>query len=872
MKILFKIFVISLIVLISSFDINPQCEEVKEFIVVANENYRAGWLHSFFAGKLWRDLWTTPFKVSVLDINKFAGGLTPIKTGGGLQTKSLHFVGGDGKKYKFRSIDKDPSRSLPVDLRESIVSEAMQDQVPVQNPVSSIIVAPLMTEVGILNAEPFLFLMPDDEKLKEYRSEFSNMLGTIEENPDDYEEGELNFAGASKIINTFNLLQKLEDDNEEKVDAVEFLKARLFDIFIGDRDRHSGQWKWAGMKSGKKRIWKPIPKDRDFAFPLYDGLIPRIMTLAITSLVHFDYDMPAMIDITWEGRHLDRRFLGSIEKSTWDSVANFMLSKITDEVIENSVRRMPVELFSIRGNEIIDKLRSRREQLLAASDEFYTLTMMYVDIYGSNEKEYAEVERIDDIKTSVKIFKRNFESIDEKSELLFEKVFNSNITKEIRIHLLDGDDKAIVKGKNNNSIIILIDGGDGADELIDSSMVKKSLLGFLPFKTSVKVNKFYDSGKKTKFITGSSTYINNRNWKTNLTPEEKYEPKVEDRYRDFRLLFPFAFNSDDGLIYGIGGAWNFYDYKVEPYSYRLGLTASYSTKSQSFEIIGTGDFNKLIEGANFNLLVKATGQEINRFYGFGNQTSFDEQLEDEEFYNVSHSKYYARGLFSFPLNRNMDFRLGLSLEETNITSEAGSLIDLSEFYGEGKSSFLSYTTEINYDSRDQVDSPIKGLLINLKAEQYPALLSYKESFGNLSLETRGYFTGYSFTEHTLAVKLFAEYCWGEYPFYKSANVGGKKNLRGFARNRFSGDAALASQIELRFLLGTVSIFIPGQLGLNIFTDAGRVFLDNEKSNIWHTSQGAGLWFSILNRMFTMNLNFAKSTEELRFYFSAGFSF
>src|SRR3970282_956007 len=145
-----------------------------------------------------------------------------------------------------------------------------------------------------------------------------------------------------------------------KVDAVEFLKARLFDIFIGDRDRHAGQWNWARFKTGKNRIWTPIPKDRDFAFPLYDGLFPRVMTVAITSMVHFDYDMPSMLDMTWEGRHLDRRLMSSLDKPIWDSVAVFMQSKLTDEVIENAVRQMPEEYFQQEGEHLISKLKSRR--------------------------------------------------------------------------------------------------------------------------------------------------------------------------------------------------------------------------------------------------------------------------------------------------------------------------------------------------------------------------------------------------------------------------------------------------------------------------------------------------------------------------------
>jgi hypothetical protein len=803
----------------------PQQKEPDKVIVIAGSQYDAGWLHRLFAGDHWRDLWITPFKAPVLNLKSFAGGLTPDKTGGGMQTKSLHFIGKDGRRYKFRSIDKDPSRSLPPELRESLVADAMQDQVPVQNPVSPIIVAPLMNAVGILNAEPFLFVMPDSEILNEFRNDFAGMLGTIEENPDDYDDTELNFAGSDKIVNTFKLFERLEKDNDEQVDALEFLKTRLFDIFIGDRDRHSGQWKWAGFKEGKKRRWVPIPKDRDFAFPLYDGIIPRLMTLAVTSMVNFNYDMPSILDMTWEGRHLDRRFLGRIEKAKWDSIGNFMKETLTEKFIEESVLRMPPELFELRGQEIIGKLKSRRDQLLDASEEYYKLIMRYVDLYGSNQKEFAEVTRLDNNFTSVKMYKRESKSEDERGELLFEKVYDHSYTEELRIHLQGGDDKALIKGNVNRGLLVIVDGGDGADELIDSSVVKGKVLGFLPFNTAVTKTKLYDYGNKTFFSPGSSTYINTRPWKTFSTPEEKYEPDIEDRYHDFGLLFPFSINSDDGLVYGLGGQWNYYDFRVEPYSYSFSISGAHSMKSQAYEFIVIGDFNKFIEGANFNIESIAMRHDKSRFFGIGNETSFDKNLLEDEYYHVGQRKLASKGLFTFPILNNTNFSIGLSFENIEIRKTANSLVDDTELNGKGSNSFLSFLSEIKFDSRDNIYAAYNGLYLKLAAEQYPILFNnYSDPFGSVSFEGRTYLSGNTLTHHTLAVKTIGKYMWGKYPFYKSAYIGGTNLLRGFSLHRFRGDASIAIQSELRFLIGTVTLFIPGQFGFNLFADAGRVFM------------------------------------------------
>ena len=52
-------------------------EDVKT--VIPDANYQAGWFHKIFFGAHWRDLWSTPLQVKVLDLNTFAGGLKPFK-------------------------------------------------------------------------------------------------------------------------------------------------------------------------------------------------------------------------------------------------------------------------------------------------------------------------------------------------------------------------------------------------------------------------------------------------------------------------------------------------------------------------------------------------------------------------------------------------------------------------------------------------------------------------------------------------------------------------------------------------------------------------------------------------------------------------
>src|SRR5437762_7549232 len=49
---------------------------------------RSGFAQAFF-GHSWRNAWSVPIRVPVLDLGTYAGGLEPYKEGGGSQTKSL---------------------------------------------------------------------------------------------------------------------------------------------------------------------------------------------------------------------------------------------------------------------------------------------------------------------------------------------------------------------------------------------------------------------------------------------------------------------------------------------------------------------------------------------------------------------------------------------------------------------------------------------------------------------------------------------------------------------------------------------------------------------------------------------------------------
>ncbi len=262
-----------------------QTEQQKKYItVIPGEEYEAGWLHELFFGAHWRDIWTTPLKVEILDLNNFDGGISPIKRGGGQQTKSLRFKSKNGQIWKFRSVAKDPSNILPPDLQETIADDIVQDQISTANPMAPFVVSTFLDAVGLIEAKPYLVFLPDDERLGEFRQEFGGILGFIEIHPSEGENGKPGFNGATDVKGTYKLLNHLEEKRNQKVNSKVLLKARLIDILLGDWDRHMDQWRWVKYSEDEREGWYPIPRDRDQVFSKYDGILPFIAAYLVPAI------------------------------------------------------------------------------------------------------------------------------------------------------------------------------------------------------------------------------------------------------------------------------------------------------------------------------------------------------------------------------------------------------------------------------------------------------------------------------------------------------------------------------------------------------------------------------------------------------------
>lgn len=847
-----------------------QVDSTKKIVVVPGEEYEAHFISRFFLGSHWRDLWTTPVEVEVLDLNTFAGGLTPIKKGGGQATKSLRFKGNDGKFWKFRSINKDPAKVLPKVFRSTPIADVIRDQTSTSNPMAPLVVVPLLKAVGVLQAKPHLVWLSDDPKLGEYREDFGNILGMIEEHPDEKGAG---FENAEKVMGTFKLLHRLEEKREEKINSIEFLKARLVDIFLGDWDRHTDQWRWAKFTK-EEGEWYPIPRDRDQAFAKWNGVFPTIAAYIVPQFTNFDEDYPQVEDISWSGRFLDRRILTDITKSEWDSIAIHIKKQLTDEVIVNAVKQLPPEHYEKVGMELRDDLINRRNNIEVISKEYYKLVNKYINVYASVKNDYLEINRLDNNRTEIKLFRYDNDKDAPKGKPYYYKMVDNNLTRQIRAFLLDGKDKAVINGTVDKGPIVRVVGGKGKDKFIDNSHVRGYFLDVLPIPQAEEANLFYDSGNKTIIHYGAGTAYDKSEIPEPKDDFERYEPQQRDRGHDWLFYPELGYSSDNGFILGAGPQLYYFDFRRSPFAYKQTLTAAYTTEAKNYRIKYEGIFYNLIKNAEVKFDLMHSEMAFTKYFGYGNTTAYDRFAEENDYYKLEQKLFLFAAAYRRKLNKYsyVDFALRYKSTESNLKNTE--IIDSfrDENTGLGCYKQLALLMSYDFDTRDNIVNPQSGMYTKLTITASPDIFAENHKFLKAGLDLRYYHKVKFLTSHVLAFRAGGENLWGDFPFFEAAFLGGPNNLRGYSFERFTGDASIFGQMELRSELFDFILIVPAKFGANLFGEVGRVFAKSENSEKWHPSVGAGLWVAFIEHKYTIGLSMASSEDRNSWYMTMGMGF
>ncbi|UCF20675.1 MAG: BamA/TamA family outer membrane protein [Gemmatimonadota bacterium] len=821
-------------------------------IVVPGARYAVSGLRQFFWGKRYRGAWTTPAKLEVLDLDSFAGNLEPVRKLSGRQTHFLILRGADGKSYAFRSVDKDPTSVLPAAWRGTIAEDILQDQISSQHPAAALVVDKLEEAATVLHPTPHLFVRPDDQALGEYRQEFAGMLGLLVEGCGYQFADSAIFAGASRIIGTDELLESLLASPANRVDARAFLTARLVDILVGDWDRHRGQWRWARFGSSS---WKPIPEDRDQAFSGLDGLIPAQAWRFLPELVAFKEKYPNIIGLHFTAQEVDRRFLVDLELQVWDSIASSLVERLGDDLIEEAVGRLPPEMNAIDGPRLTRTLQSRRDALPEVARRFYRLLAREVEIHATDVDDELRIEEIAGGLVEVTLSDRN-----DPAEPYYRRRFNPAETRDIRIKLHGGDDRAVVRGTDKLGTTVRIVGGDGDDELF--------------YETSTGGVRFYDQSGSNRVSGrhGGRTGIDERPYKEwSATPDNERPPR-DWGGSSFPILVVGA-SSDYGFYAGVGQTRFSYGFRQHPYALRLSLAAGIATTGK---VAARFDLDYRLENSLNHLTLATFYSELDliNFYGFGNNAAEPAGgIGESAARNVDRGMFVLEPAIARSFGGNTDLSLGLTLRFSNTSEDSAKLVNqLPGLIGTGDFWQLGGFVGLILDSRDVTSAATKGATLSLRGSYYPELLDNKSTFGALDAVATTYLSAGLPLDPTLALRAGGRKVWGGFPYFEAAFLGGVASLRGWETERFAGDASLFGNAELRLLLARPRMPLLQELGVFGLADIGRVYVDGESPGDWHTGFGGGLWLAFLGRQNSVSASVARSSEGTTFYINYGLPF
>jgi hypothetical protein len=800
--------------------------------VVAAPYYKAGKFKKWLLGTNYRKEWTTPVTVRVFDIGKELGGLKVTKKGGGMQTKSLRLEDKEEREYALRSVEKFPDATLPEEFRQTIIKDAVVDGISASYPFAALSVPNLSRAAGVPYATPKLVYIPDDPRLGYYQKEFANTLAIFEERePRKYGENK----------STEKVLEKLREDNDDKIDEKLVLKARLLDMFIMDFDRHEDQWRWNTKDTGKGKVYFPLPRDRDQAFFVNEGWIPKKIRKP-WRMPKFQGFRAKAININtfnFNARYFDRTFLTSLSQKDWENQADTLISEMTDSVIQAAIKKQPPEVFPFSGEKIINTLKERRNFIKEEAIQYYKFLAKEVEVTASDKKETFVADVGNDGSVNVQVHKINDKG--EREKVLYERKFLPGETKEVRLFGFNDVDSFLITGSGKRKMKIRLLGGEGKDVYVNETSSRRKLTITYDYKGDSDVYK--GDMKKDLPDDPSVNIYYRRNFQYNILQPKKY----------------VAYNRDDGLFFGLGVRYTTHAFRKEPFKFQQELRGEVALLTKAYRFRYDLAVTDAIGGTDFlvHADVRAPNNTIN-YFGKGNITvnrindGRGPQFYRTRFFHSDISLLLRREIFP-----DIDLYYGPTFQFFDVDSnenkdrviirplEVG-LDTLGLFH---KKNYAGLSTGIVIDNRNDINYPTRGVYWTTKANFYRGLGSYTSNFSQLSSDMSVYISSNAPPRMVVAVRFGTAMNFGRYEFFQSQFLSGTDNLRGYRKYRFAGDKMAYNNIDVRVRIKNYQGYLyTGSYGFVLFHDVGRVWVKGESSRKWHTGYGAGLWLAPANRL------------------------
>ncbi|MDC7995371.1 phosphoesterase [Altibacter sp. HG106] len=785
-------------------------------------------------GEHYRDVYGTKVTAPTALLDTLYGGLEVIRPGGGNQTRSLRLETKDGKEYNMRALRKSAVQFLQNTAFQGVdgeqyftntVPEALiLDFYTAAHPYGAFAIPTLAEAAQVYYTTPQLFYVPKQRALGKYSEEYGDQLYMIVERPAEEYKNRRSFGYPDDVESTDDLLMKLREDEDYILDEETYIRARIFDMLVGDWDRHSDQWRWAEFEDEDGNlVFEPIPRDRDQVFANFDGRFLNVLKNIMGSANQFGVYGPDIQDVAWfnaAASQLDRALVKRSDRSVWVAQAQFIQREITPEIVDRAFRQLPEEVQDTTITQIKEHLLARKENLESIVNRYYDEYLKFQMITGTDKDDHFVIERFPDGRTQIIAYRIKD---GEKDDVLFDRTFSSEETEELWLYGLDDDDVFEIKGSAKNAILLRIIGGQNKDTYRASEGKKI---------------KIYDQrAKKNEVAEKGGAQVRMTNF---------YEANLYDYTRKptstGSIELGVGYNPDTGTSYHAGYGKEKVKFIANPYGSYMHVGFNYHSITQGIEVMLTKKYAAIFSDINFMAEGRFTSKNFTRnFFGFGNETRYEEATTSLDFNRVNLEQYVG----AVGLEREGDygsfFQLKYRLQGTQIIPNGKNVISNLSLNQTDRDYWGIPEFTFRYENIDDDALPTKGMgfstsigaIDHLQSTQLSGFVNSSVLFYNALLSNR---------RLVLTTQAQAQLSLGDQPvFYLSPNLGASNGLRGYRNQRFTGFHAALGKADLSYRFQKMKTFL-FPLSIEIYGgyDIGRVWTTSDTSDVWHDAYGGGI--------------------------------
>ncbi|MGB3591055.1 MAG: metallophosphoesterase [Nonlabens sp.] len=825
-------------------------------------------------GNKYRDLYGIPVELPVAILDTLKGGLRVERAGGGHQTRSLRLVDKDGKEYNLRAIKKSAvqflqttvfkSNDIADSYEETLAEDLLYDFYTAAHPYAALTVPTLSDAVGVFHTNPEFYYVPQQKALGNYNEEYGNEIYMLVERPEENHKNLASFGRPDHLESTADVFEKLREDEKYKIDEPHYVRARMFDMLLGDWDRHQDQWRWAEYDNPDGTVtFKAIPRDRDQVYSNFDGAAfatLRTMVGLTKQFATYDEDLDNVKWFNTAANYLDRALAQNSDRQVWVDQAQRIQDALTDQVIEEAFNKLPPEIKAHKStNRIIKNMKIRRGKIVEIANRYYDYLSDLAIMRATDKDDIIEVNRVGDGVTRVSIY-RNKDG--EKADVVADRTFLRADTREIWIYALDDDDIINAVGIGKDRINVRIIGGQNND-IYDLDNGK----GISIYDHKSKENTFINKSKARVRLTDRY----NRNL---------YDPKK--KILKSSVLTPaIGFNPDDGFKIGLRNTFTIDGFNRNPNTRVHTFTGGYYFATNGFDLTYSGTYAGIFNNLNLTAKARFAGPTFaENFFGFGNRSlNFDDQEEIEFDFNRVRISEISAGLgISYNGEYGSNFNAGVEVQGFQVEFDEDRFIALLEpralnpgFYD--RKWFMEVNGGYNYESYDEPLNPTRGMIFDLKGGVNTNLEDTDRTFAYVRPKL-GFYNALN-KKRNLVLKTLAQGTvnfGNTFEFYQSAQVGQNTGLRGYRNQRFSGNRSFAGSADVRYSFREFKTgFVPLQMGVFAGGDVGRVWENGVNSKRWHSDVGGGFWVNSTDAI-GATFNLFSGDDGLRFSFQVGFNF